>query len=283
MTASSIGWTPLFLNAEPVSTGTKCAGQGADADDPLEIGVGDLLVAEVLLEDLVVLAAHRVEQLVAPLVGLGLLGRREVGLVVGGALVVAVPDDLLHLDEVDDAGEVALAADRQLDDGRGGLQAVDDHVDGAVEVGAGAVHLVDEAHPRHVVLVGLTPHRLGLGLDAGDRVEHGDGAVEHAERTLDLDGEVDVARRVDDVDAVIVPVGGGGRRRDGDAALLLLGHVVHDRRALVDLTDLVGLAGVEEDALRRRGLARVDVGHDPDVAVPLEWELSLGHLYFFTF
>ena len=69
------------------------------------------------------------------------------------------------------------------------------------EVGAEAVHLVDEADAGHAVLVGLAPHRLGLGLDAGDAVEHGDGAVEHAQRPLDLDGEVDVAGRVDDVDA----------------------------------------------------------------------------------
>ena len=72
----------------------------------------------------------------------------------------------------------------------------------AEEVGADAVHLVDEAHARDVVLVGLAPHRLGLRLDAGDRVEHRDRAVEDAQRPLDLDGEVDVAGRVDDVDPV---------------------------------------------------------------------------------
>ena len=66
--------------------------------------------------------------------------------------------------------------------------------DAAVEIGAGAVELVDEAHPRHAVLVGLAPHGLGLRLDAGDAVEAGDRAVEHAQRTLDFDGEVDVAR-----------------------------------------------------------------------------------------
>ena len=81
------------------------------------------------------------------------------------------------------------------------------------EVGADAVHLVDEADAGHAVLVGLAPHRLGLGLDAGDAVEHGDGAVEHAQRALDLDGEVDVAGRVDDVDAVVVPVRRWWRRR----------------------------------------------------------------------
>jgi hypothetical protein len=36
------------------------------------------------------------------------------------------------------------------------------------------------------------------------------------------------------------------------------------------LADLVGLAGVEKDALGRRGLAGIDVGHDADVAVALE-------------
>ena len=54
-----------------------------------------------------------------------------------------------------------------------------------------------------LVLLGLPPHGLRLRLDAGNAVETGDRAVEHAQRTLDLDGEVDVAGRVDDVDAVL--------------------------------------------------------------------------------
>ena len=78
-------------------------------------------------------------------------------------------------------------------------------IDRSVEVGAHAVDLVDEADTRHVVLVRLAPHCLRLRLDAGDGVEHHDRAVEHAQRALDLDREVDVAGRVDDVDAVVVP------------------------------------------------------------------------------
>ena len=85
------------------------------------------------------------------------------------------------LDQIDDADEIALDADRQLDDQRLGAQAVDDHLDAAVEIGADAVHLVDEADARHAVLVGLAPHRLRLRLDAGDAVEHRDRAVEHAQ------------------------------------------------------------------------------------------------------
>jgi hypothetical protein len=146
------------------------------------------------------------------------------------------------------------------------VQPADDHLDAPVELGAGAVQLVDEADPRHVVAVGLAPDRLGLRLDTRDTVEDRDRAVQHPQGALDLDGEVDVARGVDDVDGVVVPLAGGRRGRDGDAALLLLLHPVHRGGALVDLTDLVVDAGVEEDPLGRRGLARVDVRHDPDVA-----------------
>ena len=157
-----------------------------------------------------------------------------------------------------------------------GAEAVLDHVHAAVEVGADAVELVDEADAGDAVLVGLAPDGLGLRLDARDAVEHGDGAVEDAQRALDLDREVDVARGVDDVDGVVFPLTGRRGRRDGDAALLLLLHPVHRGRAVVDLTDLVVDAGVEQDPLGGRGLARVDMGHDPDVADLGQIECGLG-------
>src|SRR3546814_17222035 len=90
---------------------------------------------------------------------------------------------------------------------------------------------------------------LGLRLDPGDAIEARDRAVEHAKRALDLDREVDVARRVDDVDPVIVPETGRRGRRDRDPALLLLLHPVHRRGPLMGLADLVVLAGIEKDAL----------------------------------
>jgi hypothetical protein len=48
-----------------------------------------------------------------------------------------------------------------------------------------------------------------LALDARHAAEHEDGAVEHAEGALDLDGEVDVSGRVDDVDLVLPPCAEG--------------------------------------------------------------------------
>ena len=58
----------------------------------------------------------------------------------------------------------------------------------------------------------------------------------------------------------------GGRGGDGDAALALLRHPVHLRLAVVDLADLVDAPGVEEEALADRRLAGVDVRDDADVA-----------------
>ncbi len=95
---------------------------------------------------------------------------------------------------------------------------------------------------RHAELVGLAPHGLGLGLDAGHAVEHDDGAVEDAQRALDFDGEVDVAGGVDEVDVEAAPGDGGGGGGDGDAALALLGHPVHLGFAVVDFAELVDAA-----------------------------------------
>ena len=212
---------------------------------------------------------------VAMLVGLLAELGRDVDDVDLVAEVVAVVDGL-HLDEVDDALELVLAADRDLDRHGVGAEAVADRLDPAPEVGAGPVELVDEAEAGHAVAVGLAPDRLGLGLDAGDAVEDDDRAVEHAEAPLDLDREVHVPGRIDDVDAMVAPERRRRSRGDRDPALLLLGHPVHRRGAFVHLAELVDLLRVEEDPLGHGGLARVDVGDDPDVPGARQRDLSGG-------
>ena len=75
----------------------------------------------------------------------------------------------------------------------------------AERVRARAVELVDERDARHLVAAHLAVDGDRLRLHAGDAAQHQDRAVEHAQRALDLDGEVDVARGVDDVDVVPWP------------------------------------------------------------------------------
>ena len=187
MTASSIGWTPLFLNAEPHRIGTK-----SNARVPVRIArlISSSVTsspARYFSMNSSSLVGDGLEQLVAVLSpSLGHVGG-DVDLVPLRAELFVAPDEGLHLDEVDETDErrvdfLAAGADRQVQHGGRGLEAGLHHVDGAVEVGADAVHLVDEAHPRDLVLVRLAPHGLGLRLDAGDGVEHRDGAVEDAQR-----------------------------------------------------------------------------------------------------
>ena len=75
-----------------------------------------------------------------------------------------------------------------------------------------------------------------------------------------------MARGVDDLDDMILPEAGGGGGGNGYATLLLLNHPVHGGSTVMDLADLVGLAGVIKNALGSGGLTSIDVGHDADVA-----------------
>jgi len=271
----------LVLERRAEQHGCQRIGQRASAERAADhLGRHRRLVLEIRLRQLVVVLGDRVDQRVVRLVrGIAELGRdlpdRE------RLPEVVLVDDRLHLDEVDDAAVGVLLADGELDRHRVRTEPVAHRLHGGVEVGPGAVHLVDERDPRHAVAVGLPPDRLRLGLDAGDRVEHGHRAVEDAQRALHLDRKVHVPGSIDNVDPMVAPRRRRRRRRDRDAALLLLRHPVHRRGALVHLAELVGAAGVVEDPLGRRRLARVDVGHDPDVADAVERDLcgSRRHRY----
>ena len=266
----------LVFEGGAVEHGHEPVVQGGLAQGGPQLGGAQLLLVDELLHDRLVGLGEHVDEFLAVLVGQVDQVGGNVGDLPRRAQLLAVPDPRLHRDQVDDARVLGLGADRQLDDSHLGVEALLDRGQRAEEVGTGAVHLVDEAHARHVVLVGLTPHGFGLRLNAGHPVEDGDGAVEHPQRTLHLDGEVHVARRIDDLDAVVHlvdrvgPVRRRGRRRDRDAPLLLLDHPVHRGGAVVHLTNLVALAGVEEDPLGRGGLTGIDVGHDADVAGSFE-------------
>ena len=114
---------------------------------------------------------------------LGELGRDLLDGVVLTELGLAAPGEGLHGDQADDADEVGLGTDRDLQHERVGVQPLDHHVDAAEEVRTGAVELVDEAHARDAVLLGLPPDLLGLRLDAYHTVVDGDGPVEHSAAT----------------------------------------------------------------------------------------------------
>ena len=56
-----------------------------------------------------------------------------------------------------------------------------------------------------MIALHLAIDRHRLGLHAADGAEHQNGAVEHAQAAFHFDGEIDVARGVDQIDRVALP------------------------------------------------------------------------------
>ena len=110
----------------------------------------------------------------------------------------------------------------------------------------------------------LGDHELGLRQRAFGGVDQHDRAVDHVEDALDLAAEIGVARRVDDVDAGVLPDDRGRLGEDGDAALAL--EIVGIHGALGDALVLAEGAGLLQQPVDQGGLAMVDVGDDRDVA-----------------
>ncbi len=105
---------------------------------------------------------------------------------------------------------------------------LEDLVDDLVDTRVRAVDLVDDDDDLVAELQRLLQHEARLRHGALGRVDQQQNAVDHLQNTLDLAGEVGVARGVDNVDLVVFIVYGGVLRQNRDAALALEIAGVHD-------------------------------------------------------
>ena len=186
--------------------------------------------------------------------------------------VVAIHDGF-HADQVNHTLELVFTADGNLKGNRVGVQPVAHHVHDMEEVSADDVHLIDICHTRHFVLVSLAPYGFRLGFYAAFGRKHCNRSVQHAQGAFYFNREVNVARCVNNIDTVRIilffgtlPHAGGCSGGNRDATFLFLYHPVHGGRAVMNLTDLMSLTGVEQDAFRGGRLTGVDVSHDADIS-----------------
>ena len=250
-------------------TGDRAGTQTLD-----DFGFGEFAFFEVLVHQLFAGFGSRFDELFTPFVGRIDEVGRDVDVFELGALAGFIPNDALHLDQVNNALELVFGADRDHDGAGIALQTGLHLVNDLEEVGAGTVHLVDERDAGHLVLVGLTPNGFGLGLHAAHSAVNHHSAVEHAHGAFDFNREVHVPRGVDDVQTMrlelhvhTAPEAGGSGRRNRDAAFLFLFHPVHGGGTVVHFAQLVVDASKEEDTLGGGRLARVDVGRNADIAI----------------
>ena len=241
------------------------------------------LIGQIDLHDLIIDFRETFDHM---LVG-GFLTRLEIAgrLLLGHRKTVVLVAEInaLVLEHVDHTLELSLAADRQHErNGRRAKLRVDFRHN-PVEIRSGTVHLVDQRDNRNMIFLRLTPDRLTLRLHLADRAKHRNGSVKHTERTLHLSREVHVSGSVDDVDPVILPVAGRGRAGDRNAALAFLLHPVHGGRTLMGIANLVVHTAIKKNALGQSGFARVNVGHDADIAVVFQRMLAVRRLMVLAF
>ena len=141
---------------------------------------------------------------------------------------------------------------------------LEDHVEDLVGTGIFTVDFVDHHDRLETVLHRLAQNEFGLGLGSLVGVDDKQHTVDHLHDALHLAAEVGVARGVDDVDVVFVPLERGVLRANRNPLLFLEVHRVHDPL----LEFLVGLKGsrLTEQLVNQGGFAVVDVGDDSDVA-----------------
>ena len=138
------------------------------------------------------------------------------------------------VEQVDDAMEVGLVPDGQLDRRHARPERSPDLAQHAVEVGSLPVQLVDHDDPRHAQPRRRPPGVLRLGLHPVGRTDDHDRQVGVGQRGHHLTCEVGVPGRVEEVHLDPVDRERRQARRDRELAGHLLGLEVHDGRALLD-------------------------------------------------
>src|SRR5262249_38173285 len=128
------------------------------------------------------------------------------------------------------------------------------------------LHLIADGDPRIAAFAGLTPNSFSLGLDPTDGTKNRYRPVKYPQGTLYLDGKVNVARSINNIDPMIAPQTGRRCRCNGNPAFLFLNHPVHGGGAFMHLTNLVVDPGVIQDPLGGAMFAGIDARHVADIA-----------------
>ena len=142
-------------------------------------------------------------------------------------------------------------------------QQFEDLVHDLMHTGVRAVNLVDDNDNLMAKFQRLLQHEARLRHGTLRRVNEQQNAVNHLQNTLDLAGEIGVARGIDDVDLIVFIMDSGILGENGDAALAFeiagVHHAVNDRLILTVHAALL------EHLIDQRGLAVVNVRDDCNI------------------
>ena len=178
-------------------------------------------------------------------------------------------------EQVDDAAEVVLLADRQLHGHDLRAERLLQELERVVEVGALAVEHVADDDAAEPARLGAVPEPLVLDFDAEHRVDDDERRLDDLQAGDGVGEEARVAGRVDEVEGETVAVDVRQTGREAHLALLLVVVPVGDRRAVGHGTQSRDRPGVEQQRLEQRRLAGTAVADESDVP-DLGWVVHPG-------
>ena len=236
--------------------------QDALAEPALDLLFAQGAGVQVLLQQRVVALRGSLDELAAILLDalLHVVGDGDLG-----PFPVGRRDEGLQVEEVDDAPEVLLGADRQVEGKRPRRQVLAQRRHRSIEVGVLLVQLADDHDARLARPVALLPRHLGPHRDLGVRPHHHDRAFGRPQAAQHLAREVEEPRSVEDVDLEAVVLDGAHPEVDRDLSLLFLRLEVHRRARLVGAAHSRDRPGGEQHRLGERRLAIVRVPQENDV------------------
>ncbi len=189
---------------------------------------------------------------------------------------------LLRVDLEVAEGLVEVGRDNDVDGLDGSQEGLVQVFLGNLELEKSTIDLVDDDDGLDTLGKRLTQDCLGLDADTLDGVDDNEGTIGDPESSSDFGREIDVTRRVDEVDQEISTVGlladdilqvlgvrqrsvqGNGGRFDGDTTFLLVcSRICGSRIAGFCGGDDTGLG---QEGIGQGGLSMVDMGNDGHVA-----------------
>ena len=226
----------------------------------------DLLAAQVALEQRIVRFGDALDQLLGiAFKPVPVLGRHVHLIVLAGLRALLVHVALLR-EEVDDPVELGTFADRDLHRDHLGCEPLFDLTVDLLEVGVLLVHQRDEEQPRDRPLLAIVPHLFGAHLHAARGGDHHDRSVRRVHARERLPREVEIARRVDQVELRVHPLGDRDGEIDGILAFDFVGGVIGESGTVLHGSVALARAGHEREGVDQGGLSARAVAHDRHVA-----------------
>ena len=259
------GVRPLVLGRRAAGDGEQLAAQHLGVQRLAQLVGRDLLAVEVLRGEVVGDLDDRLDQALAPDGGLvGHVRRDRARLRLARAVARVLVGD--HVQHVDDAAEVLLAADRDRDRDAARRQLLLNRGERGAEIGTVAIEVVDEDDARLLELVAAAPQPCRHDLDPGDARDREERALDHPQRAQGIGDEARVTRGIEDVELVAVVLGVQQRARDRHRASLLVFVVIRHGAAVGDRSQARDRARLEEQRFRQRRLTATAVADECDVA-----------------